>query len=178
MRFLLLAAAFIAPCCIDSFALQHSAPVRANAVRATSSSHRCCSSTVMTLPSSLNRLAGTVLLGGALLATGVVTGQAEVARADVSISPRCITGEGAQCDDLAEGNELIKSLQAKSAVSKDRYFQETLDKYNDHNFKDYFRAENKHMVKHKDGKYEILTNAEYTQAEKEGTVKNEAFVED
>lgn len=46
-----------------------------------------------------------------------------------------ITGEGAQCDDLAEGNELIKSLQAKSAISKDRYFQETLDKYNDHNFK-------------------------------------------
>lgn len=89
MRFLLLAAAFIAPCCIDSFALQHRAPVRANAVRATSSSHRCCSSTVMTLPSSLNRLAGTVLLGGALLATGVVTGQAEAARADVSISPRC-----------------------------------------------------------------------------------------
>eukprot|EP00904_Undaria_pinnatifida_P003393 jgi/Undpi1/13054/HiC_scaffold_8.g02717.m2 len=102
----------------------------------------------MTLPSSLNRLAGTVLLGGALLATGVVTG-AEVARADVSISPRCITGEGAQCDDLAEGNELIKSLQAKSALSKDFYIQQTLDKYNDHNFKDYFRAENKHMVKHK-----------------------------
>lgn len=46
-----------------------------------------------------------------------------------------ITGEGAQCDDLAEGNELIKSLQAKSAQSKDRYFQETLDKYNEHNFK-------------------------------------------
>eukprot|EP00904_Undaria_pinnatifida_P003394 jgi/Undpi1/13055/HiC_scaffold_8.g02717.m1 len=131
----------------------------------------------MTLPSSLNRLAGTVLLGGALLATGVVTG-AEVARADVSISPRCITGEGAQCDDLAEGNELIKSLQAKSALSKDFYIQQTLDKYNDHNFKDYFRAENKHMVKHKNGKYEILTNAEYTQAEKEGIVKNEAFVEE
>ncbi|CAN0541517.1 unnamed protein product, partial [Scytosiphon promiscuus] len=45
------------------------------------------------------------------------------------------TGEGAQCDDLSEGNELIKSLQAKSAISKDRYIQETLDKYNDHNFK-------------------------------------------
>lgn len=91
MRLLLLAAALIAPCCIDSFALQHRVPVGANAVRATSSpnsSHRCCSSTVMTLPSALNRLAGTVLLGGALLATGVVTG-AEVARADVSISPRC-----------------------------------------------------------------------------------------
>ena len=28
------------------------------------------------------------------------------------------------------------------------------------------------------GKYEILTNAEYTQAEKEGIVKNEAFVEE
>ncbi|CAN0438561.1 unnamed protein product, partial [Ectocarpus sp. 13 AM-2016] len=45
------------------------------------------------------------------------------------------TGEGAQCEDLAEGNELIKSLQAKSALSKDRYFQETLDTYNVHNFK-------------------------------------------
>lgn len=88
MRLLLLAAAFIAPCCIDSFTLQHRVPVGANAVRATSSSHQCCSSTVMTLPSALNRLAGTVLLGGALVATGVVTG-AEVARADVSISPRC-----------------------------------------------------------------------------------------
>lgn len=88
MRFVLFAVAFIAPYCTDGFALQHRVPLGANAVRATSSSHRCCSSTVMTLPSSLNRLAGTVLLGGALLATGVVTG-AEVARADVSISPRC-----------------------------------------------------------------------------------------
>lgn len=88
MRLLLLAAAFIAPCCVDSFALQHRGPVGASSVRATSSSHRCCSSTVMTLPSALNRLAGTVLLGGALLTTGVVTG-AEIARADVSISPRC-----------------------------------------------------------------------------------------
>lgn len=46
-----------------------------------------------------------------------------------------ITGEGAQCDDLAEGNELIKTLQARSALSKDRYFDETLDTYNQHNFK-------------------------------------------
>eukprot|EP00752_Nemacystus_decipiens_P006769 g6079.t1 len=130
----------------------------------------------MTLPQpkGLHRVLGAVLVGGVLL-TGSVDG-AGFARADVSISPRCITGEGAQCDDLAEGNEFIKSLQAKSALSKDRYFQETLDKYNDHNFKDYFRAENKHMVKHKSGKYEILTNAEYIDAERAGKVKNDVFL--
>lgn len=46
-----------------------------------------------------------------------------------------ITGEGPQCEDLAEGNDYIKSLQVKSAATKDRYFQETLDKYNYNNFK-------------------------------------------
>lgn len=40
------------------------------------------------LPSRLNRLAGTVLLGGTLLVAGVAAG-AEVARADVSLSPVC-----------------------------------------------------------------------------------------
>eukprot|EP00903_Cladosiphon_okamuranus_P010772 g10178.t1 len=131
----------------------------------------------MTLPQGLHRALGAVLVGGVLL-TGSVD-VAGVARAEsISISPRCITGEGAQCDDLAEGNEFIKSLQAKSAQSKDRYFQETLDKYNDHNFKDYFRAENKHMVKHKTGKYEILTDAEYIDAERAGKVKNDVFLEE
>ncbi|CAN0015234.1 unnamed protein product [Ascophyllum nodosum] len=122
------------------------------------------------------KVAGTVLLGGALLATGLVD-SAGVARADLSISPRCITGEGANCDDLAEGNELIKSLQAKSVLSKDKFFKETLEKYNEHNFKDYFRAENKHMVRHKDGRYEILTNADYDEAEKAGKVKKDVFLE-
>lgn len=42
----------------------------------------------MTLPPPLGRLAGTVLLGGALLVAGAV-GTTDVARADVSISPRC-----------------------------------------------------------------------------------------
>lgn len=51
------------------------------------------------------------------------------------MSPRGVTGEGAQCDDLAEGNEYIKSLQAKSVLTKDKYSREILDKYNDHNFK-------------------------------------------
>lgn len=58
-----------------------------------------------------------------------------------------VTGEGAQCDDLAEGNEYIKSLQAKSALSKDKLNQETLDKYNDHNFKgEFIPAAASHML--------------------------------
>lgn len=51
------------------------------------------------------------------------------------MSPRGVTGEGAQCDDLAEGNEYIKSLQAKSVLTKDKYSREILDNYNNHNFK-------------------------------------------
>lgn len=46
-----------------------------------------------------------------------------------------VTGEGAQCDELAGGNELIKKLQAKSALTKDKYVKETLDRYNEHNFR-------------------------------------------
>lgn len=46
-----------------------------------------------------------------------------------------IGGEGPQCDDMAQGNELIKSLQAKSALSKAKYTQQMLDQYNERNFK-------------------------------------------
>lgn len=46
-----------------------------------------------------------------------------------------ISGEGPQCDDLTEGSELIKTLQAKSAQNKEKYIRQTLDTYNDHNFK-------------------------------------------
>ncbi|CAM9237364.1 unnamed protein product [Pylaiella littoralis] len=168
-------AALMAPRCAHSFA-----PVVGTSRKC--SNRRAAS---MTLPGgiNLNRALGTVLVSGALL-TGVVGG-AGVARADLSISPRCITGEGAQCDDLAEGSELIKTLQARSALSKDRYIAETLDTYNQHNFKGpaeylrhtgYFKAEGKHMVKHKSGKYEILTNAEYANAEKAGKVKSDNFL--
>ncbi|CAM9381457.1 unnamed protein product [Scytosiphon promiscuus] len=171
------------------FVVQCRAPVGVNrdASAAVLTARRRCGSSTAAAPAAvsmtsrentgLRTAAATVLLGGALLFTGGA-GSTDLARADVSISPRCITGEGAQCDDLAEGNELIKSLQAKSALSKDRYFQETLDTYNQHNFKDYFKAEGKHMVKHKTGKYEIITNAEYVDLEKAGKVKNDVFLEE
>ncbi|CBJ29773.1 conserved unknown protein [Ectocarpus siliculosus] len=172
MRLHVILAALVGPSCVESFAVLCTAP--SSSTSPVSTSLRCRSTrTMMTLPTAgdLNRALGAVLVGGAL-----ITGAMDVARADVSISPRCITGEGAQCEDLAEGNELIKSLQAKSAISKDRYFQETLDTYNVHNFKDYFKAESKHMVKHNTGKYEILTNAEYAAAEKAGKVRNDVFL--
>ncbi|CAN0330891.1 unnamed protein product [Ectocarpus sp. 6 AP-2014] len=173
MRPHVILAALVGPSCVESFAVLCTAP--SSSISPVSTSLRCRSTrTMMTLPTAgdLNRALGAVLVGGAL-----ITGAVDVARADVSISPRCITGEGAQCEDLAEGNELIKSLQAKSAISKDRYFQETLDTYNVHNFKGkrVTRAI-KHMVKHNTGKYEILTNAEYAAAEKAGKVRNDVFL--
>ncbi|CAN0515146.1 unnamed protein product [Ectocarpus sp. 12 AP-2014] len=170
MRLHVILAALIGLSCVESFAVRCTAP--SSSTSPVSTSLQCRSTrTMMTLPTAgdLNRALGAVLVGGALM-----TGAVDITRADVSISPRCITGEGAQCEDLAEGNELIKSLQAKSALSKDRYFQETLDTYND--FKNYFRAESKHMVKHNTGKYEILTNAEYAAAEKAGKVKDDVFL--
>lgn len=80
-------AALTAPRCACSFALQCRAP----AVGSFSiSGCRGSSSTPglsMTLPEGLHRAFGAVLVGGVLL-TGNVDG-AGVARADVSISPRC-----------------------------------------------------------------------------------------
>lgn len=90
-------AALIAPRCAHSFAPLHysrGTPVQIAPRRqqpcSTSSSSRAEVS--MTLPggSNLNRALGTVLVGGALL-TGVVGG-AGVARAELSISPRCEFG--------------------------------------------------------------------------------------
>lgn len=41
--------------------------------------------------------------------------------ADAVISSKyCAYGSGDGCDDLAEGNELIRQLQAKSAANKDK----------------------------------------------------------
>lgn len=87
-----LLAALVAPRCANSFALQH----RARSVDSISVS-RCRSSTasssttglsMMTLQAKgLHRALGAVLVGGVLLA-GNVDG-AGIARADVSISPRC-----------------------------------------------------------------------------------------
>ncbi|EEC45598.1 predicted protein [Phaeodactylum tricornutum CCAP 1055/1] len=44
--------------------------------------------------------------------------------ADALISSKyCASGVGDGCDDLSEGNELIKSLQEKSAAKRDQYAQ-------------------------------------------------------
>lgn len=38
-------------------------------------------------------------------------------------SKYCSAGVGAGCGDLSEGNELIRSLQEKSAINRERYQQ-------------------------------------------------------
>ncbi|CAN0535109.1 unnamed protein product, partial [Ectocarpus sp. 8 AP-2014] len=85
MRLHVILAALIGPSCVESFAVLCTAP--SSSTSPVSTSLRCRSTrTMMTLPTAgdLNRALGAVLVGGALM-----TGAVDVARADVSISPRC-----------------------------------------------------------------------------------------
>ncbi|CAM9249341.1 unnamed protein product [Discosporangium mesarthrocarpum] len=118
-------------------------------------------------------------LGATLIGVSVATAGVGInpALADLSRSPECIDGTGSGCEELSGGSELIKNLQARSAQNRERYEREMLDTYNQHNFADYFKAENKRMVRHKNGQYEILSEGDYIKAERAGTVWANAFVE-
>mmetsp|Transcript_24313 Transcript_24313/g.31579 ORF Transcript_24313/g.31579 Transcript_24313/m.31579 type:complete len:171 (+) Transcript_24313:65-577(+) len=97
--------------------------------------------------------------------------------AGVINAPQCVDGVGSSCEAMAEGNELIAKLQKRSAENRERYAQETLDRYNENNFVDYFKAIDKKLVKKPDGKYELLTFKEYATLEKSGKIKDGKFIE-
>lgn len=55
-------------------------------------------------------------------AAGICLGFLPPQKAQAVISKEiCASGQGSGCDDLAEGNEYIKSLQQKSASNADMY---------------------------------------------------------
>lgn len=85
MRLHVVLAALIAPSCVEGFVVRCTAP--SSTTSPVSTSLRCRNTrTMMTLPTGgdFSRAVGAVLVGGALL-----TGAVDVARADLSISPRC-----------------------------------------------------------------------------------------
>jgi len=91
-------------------------------------------------------------------------------------SKGCYRGEGEACDELAEGNELIRSLQRKSAENREMNDREALNAYNMKNFPDFFASLNppKYLVKQPDGSFGVYTDAELAELKKLGkiTVEN------
>jgi hypothetical protein len=75
-------------------------------------------------------------------------------------SKACASGRGDGCDDLAEGNEFIRSLQQKSAAKADFYAKEARDAYYMKNYPDFFAVVGKSMVKKPDGSFLLVDDAE------------------
>jgi hypothetical protein len=90
---------------------------------------------------------------------GLLVGQPQEASAIIS-SKYCAYGEGDGCDDLAEGNEYIKQLQARSAANKESIQREAKNAFYMKNYPDWFATVGKTMVKRPDGSFVVLDDAE------------------
>ncbi|GKY98792.1 hypothetical protein MPSEU_000835400 [Mayamaea pseudoterrestris] len=77
-----------------------------------------------------------------------------------SASQYCASGIGDGCNDLAEGNDFIKTLQEKSAANKDKYTKEALNAYYMKNYPDFFASSGKKLVRKPDGSFILLDEAE------------------
>lgn len=83
----------------------------------------------------------------------------ESAQAVIS-SKYCAYGTGDGCEDLAEGNEYIKQLQARSAANKETIQQEARNAYYMKNYPDWFATVGKTMVKKPDGSFLLVDDGE------------------
>ena len=75
-------------------------------------------------------------------------------------SKYCAYGTGDGCEDLAEGNEYIKQLQAKSAANKEAIQQESRNAYYMKNYPDFFASVGKTMIKKADGSFMLVDDGE------------------
>lgn len=105
----------------------------------------------------------------AFLAGAFTTWPASAAVIDV---PLCTQGQGPGCEEFAGDSALLRDLQEKSRARKAEREAAALDRYNYNNFADYFAAGSppRRPVKHKDGKYEVLTDAEIDAGVKAGKI--------
>ncbi len=84
---------------------------------------------------------------------------------------RCENGEGAACERLAEGNELIMKLQEKSRANKEKNARAQYDKtVRMLQYGDYFDAMDKNLVQMPNGKYTTLDMQTYWKLRKEGRI--------
>ena len=97
---------------------------------------------------------------------------ARAAEAAVLSTPICEQGVGPGCDELAGDSAFLKQLQERSAAKKEERNKASLERYNYNNFQDYFAASYppKKLVRHKNGTFAALTDAQIDAGVKAGTI--------
>mmetsp|Transcript_24504 Transcript_24504/g.76844 ORF Transcript_24504/g.76844 Transcript_24504/m.76844 type:complete len:151 (-) Transcript_24504:41-493(-) len=116
-------------------------------------------------------LAGSLLMGGALALPPATP-------AAVINVERCEGGAGSGCAAaVEEANPYIKELLKKSETNHDKYMKDALDDYNWRNWKDYFPAVGKVMLKKESGGFAVITDAEYAQAKAAGKISGDYLKE-
>lgn len=97
--------------------------------------------------------------------------------AAVISAPLCEQGQGDGCAELAGDSAYIRELQSRSSQNREERDKAALERYSVNNFGDYFAAgfPPRKLVRHKDGKYEALTDAELEAGIKEGKIAKGYF---
>lgn len=89
---------------------------------------------------------------------------------------RCENGEGAACDRLAGGSELILELQKQSRDNKEKNAKQLYEQtVRNLNYGEYFDAVDKNLVQLPDGKFAAYDIETYTKMRKEGRIKIGSF---
>jgi hypothetical protein len=108
-------------------------------------------------------------IGSAAAGTVIATIAPESAQAVIS-SKYCAYGTGDGCEDLAEGNEYIKQLQARSAANKEVIQQEARNAYYMKNYPDWFASVGKTMIKKPDGSFLLVNDGELQKLKDENKI--------
>ncbi|CAJ1949815.1 unnamed protein product [Cylindrotheca closterium] len=82
----------------------------------------------------------------------------------------CAYGSGDGCDDLAEGNDFIRQLQAKSAANKEKNESDALYSFYMKNYPDVFAVSGKTMVKKADGTFLLVSGEELMALKKDNRI--------
>jgi hypothetical protein len=89
---------------------------------------------------------------------------------------RCESGEGAACDRLAGGSELILELQQQSRTNKEKNAEQLYEQtVRNLNYGAYFDAFDKNLVQLPNGKFAAYDIETYTQMRKDGKIKIGSF---
>eukprot|EP00980_Cylindrotheca_fusiformis_P000477 scaffold119_cov131-Cylindrotheca_fusiformis.AAC.7 len=105
----------------------------------------------------------------AATATVVLVSPEQPASAVLS-SKYCAYGAGQDCDDLAEGNEFIRKLQAQSAANKEKNVQDAKYAYYMKNYPDWFATVGKTMVRKPDGSFMLVDDEELMVLKRENKI--------
>ena len=106
-----------------------------------------------------------------MLAASSSCGGASSSRAEGVLSSKyCAGGVGEGCEERAEGNEFIKSLQEKSAANREANSREALNAFYMKNYPDFFASTGKTLVKKPDGSFALFSEQELSQLKRQNKI--------